>query len=128
MDTHTHTHTYVCVCVCVCVYIYMLSQSVMSNSCDPMDCSLPGSSVHGDSPLKNTGVCCHALLQGIFPTQGLNPHLLHLLHWQAGSLSCKSSVLRYQVIRCAIILCTTEKKCKYYNGTMTQHFKLKIKF
>ena len=34
----------------------------------------------------NTEVGCHALLQGIFPTQGLNPPLLHLLHWQAGSL------------------------------------------
>ena len=34
-----------------------------------------------DSPGKNTGVGCHALLQGIFPTQGLNQHLLHLLHW-----------------------------------------------
>ena len=33
--------------------------------CKPMDCSLPGSSVHGfDSPGKNTGVGCHALLQG----------------------------------------------------------------
>ena len=42
-----------------------------------MDCSLPGSSVHGDSPGKNTGVGCHALLQGIFPTQGLNPGLPH---------------------------------------------------
>ena len=30
-----------------------------------------------DSPSKNTGVGCHALLQGIFPTQGLNPGLLH---------------------------------------------------
>ena len=30
--------------------------------CDPMDSSLPGSSVHGDSPGKNTGVSCHALL------------------------------------------------------------------
>ena len=29
---------------------------------------------------------CHAFLQGIFPTQGLNPHLLCLLHWQAGYL------------------------------------------
>ena len=38
--------------------------------CNPMDCSPPGSSVHGDSPGKNTGVGCHALLQGIFPTQG----------------------------------------------------------
>ena len=38
-----------------------------------MDCSLPGISVHGDSLGKNTGVGCHALLQGIFPTWGLNP-------------------------------------------------------
>ena len=45
--------------------------------CDSMDCSLPGSSVHADSPGKNTGVGCHALLQGIFPTQGSNQGLLH---------------------------------------------------
>ena len=43
---------------------------------NPMDCCLPGSSVHGDSPSKTTGVGCHFLLQGIFPTQGLNPHLM----------------------------------------------------
>jgi len=42
-----------------------------------MNCSPPGSSVHGDSPGKNTGVGCHALLQRIFPTQGSNPGLLH---------------------------------------------------
>ena len=41
-----------------------------------MDCSPPGSSVHGDSPGKNTGVGCHALLQGIFLTQGLNSTFL----------------------------------------------------
>ena len=40
-----------------------------------MDCSLPGSSIHRDSLGKNTGVGCHALLQGIFPTQGLSPAL-----------------------------------------------------
>ena len=34
-----------------------------------MDCSPPGSSVHGDSPGKNTGVGCHTLLQGTFPTR-----------------------------------------------------------
>ena len=45
--------------------------------CNPMDCKLPGSSIHGDSPSKNTGMGCHALLQGIFPNQGLNPGLLH---------------------------------------------------
>ena len=44
--------------------------------CDPMDGSPPGSSVHGDSPGKNTGVGCHALLQGIFPTQGSNLSLM----------------------------------------------------
>ena len=37
--------------------------------CDPVDCSLPGSS--------NTGMSCHSLLQEIFPTQGLNLSLLH---------------------------------------------------
>ena len=45
--------------------------------CDPMDCSSPGFSAHGDSPGKSTGVGCHALLQGIFPTQGSNPELLY---------------------------------------------------
>ena len=55
--------------------------------CDAMDSSPPGSSVHGDSPGKNTGVGCHALLQRIFLTQGSNPHLLCLLCWQEGSSS-----------------------------------------
>ena len=41
--------------------------------CDPMDYSLPGPSVHRDSPGKKTGVGCHAFLQGIVPTQGSNP-------------------------------------------------------
>ena len=45
--------------------------------CNPMDCSPPGSSVHRDSPGKNTGVGCLALFQGIFPTQGSNPSLPH---------------------------------------------------
>ena len=45
--------------------------------CNPMDCSPPGSSVHGDSPGRNTGVGDHALLQGIFPTQGSDPRLPH---------------------------------------------------
>ena len=46
--------------------------------CDPMDCSPPGSSAHGDSPGKNSGMDCHGLLQGIFPFQGSNPDLPHL--------------------------------------------------
>ena len=57
------------------------SLSEVARSCptlyNPMDCSPPGSSVHGDSPCKNTGVGCHSLLQGIFLTQGSNLGLLH---------------------------------------------------
>ena len=55
----------------------MCSQSLQScpTHCDPKDCSPPGSSVHGDSPGKNTGVGCHVLLHGIFPTQGSNSGL-----------------------------------------------------
>ena len=48
--------------------------------CNPIDCSLPGSSVHRDSPGEKTGVGCHTLLQGFFPTQGLNPGLPHCRH------------------------------------------------
>ena len=68
-------------CVCVC------EQSLPSCStlCDPMDCSLPGFSVHRDSWRKNTWVGCHALLQGISLTQGSNSSLSCLLHWQVGS-------------------------------------------
>ena len=49
---------------------------------DPMNCGLPGSFVHGDSPSKNTGVGCHSLLQEIFPVQGSNPCFPCLLHWR----------------------------------------------
>ena len=59
----------------VCV-LYLVTQWCLI-LCDPMDSSLPGSSVHGDSPGKNTGVGCHAFLQGIFPTQGSNSGLPH---------------------------------------------------
>ena len=45
--------------------------------CDPMNCSLPVSFEHGNSPGRNIGVGCHALLQGIFLTQGLNVLLFH---------------------------------------------------
>ena len=60
-DSETH---YTCMCSC----------SVMSDSATPWTV---GFFVHGDSPGKNTRMGCHALLQGIFPTQGLNPGLLH---------------------------------------------------
>ena len=58
--------------LCVC-----LVTQLCPTLCDRMDCSLPGFSVHGDSPGKNTGVGCQAILEGIFPNQRSNPGLLH---------------------------------------------------
>ena len=46
----------------LCVVFYLVVQSC-STLCDPMECSPPGSSACGDSPGKNTGVGCHAILQ-----------------------------------------------------------------
>ena len=60
--------------------------------CDPMDCSPPGF-CPWNFPGKNTGVDCHSLLQRNFPTQGLNPGLLHrrqilyhLSHWKVSGV------------------------------------------
>ena len=93
-----------------CCAVCLVTQSCPT-VCDPVDCSLPGTSVHGDSPCKNTGEGCHALLQGIFPTQGLNPGLLHcrqilyrlsyqgsprILQWVAYPFSRRSSHPRNQ--------------------------------
>ena len=76
--------------------------------CDPMDWGPPGSSVHGDSPGKNTGVGWHALLQGVFPTQGSNPGLPHcrqfFTSWatreaqESGDLGINSSLICDHVI------------------------------
>ena len=64
--------------------LLLLSHRVVSRLfAAPWTCSLPGSSVHGISPGKDTGAGCHFLLQGISPTQESN---LHLLHRQADSL------------------------------------------
>ena len=76
-------HGCVCVCLCVCVWVCVLVAQSCLTLCDPMDCSLLGSSVHGiilcpwNYPGRNIGVGCHFLLQGIFLTQGSNPGLLH---------------------------------------------------
>ena len=66
--------------------------------CDPMDCSPPGFSVHGifqarilkRKKKKNIGAGCPFFLRGIFLTQGSNPCLLGLLHWQKCSLPAET--------------------------------------
>ena len=98
LSLHLFEYHILCICVCTCVYvcvsvcvgvIFICSQflCICAKSlhlgptlCDPVNYSLQGSSVHGDSPGKNTEVGCHAFLQGIFLTLGLNPRLLRLLH------------------------------------------------
>ena len=65
------------------VFCFFLVAQSCPTLCDPEDCSLPDSSVHGDSSGKSTRVGCDALLQGIFPTQGSNPgppHCMRILY------------------------------------------------
>ena len=66
---------------CLCAKLLQLCLTL----CNPMDCSPPGSSVHR---ILQARMGCHALLQGIFLTQGLHLCLLYLslLFWQAVSL------------------------------------------
>ena len=73
-------------CICMCngiihyvtvlrgegIYVLSLVAQSYPTLCKTMDCNTPGSSVHRDSADKNTGVGCHALFRGLFPTQGLN--------------------------------------------------------
>ena len=68
---------------CLHSYIHCLVTHPSQTLCNPVDCSPPGSSVHGILQARNTAVGCRFLLQGIFRTQEMKPHLLHFLHWQA---------------------------------------------
>ena len=70
--------------------VYAKSLQSFPTLCDPMDCMPTRLLGPWDSPEKNTGVCCHALLQGFFQTWGSNPSLLHVLHWQVAFLPLMS--------------------------------------
>ena len=71
--------------VCVCVFVYVCTQLCLT-LCNPMDCSPSGSSAHGIFQARILEWVAISSSRGIFSTQGLNPCLLCLLHWQAGSL------------------------------------------
>ena len=60
-----------------CPFFCLVVAQSCPTLCDPMDYSPNRLLYPWDSPSKNTGVGCHFLLQGIFPTQGSNPRLLH---------------------------------------------------
>ena len=79
---HTHTHTGLSATKGTCVLSHsILSDSLRTSGLQPIRLLCPW-----DFPGRHTRVGCHFLLQGIFPTQGSNPCLLHLLHWQVGFL------------------------------------------
>ena len=81
--------------ICMC-----LVAQLCLTLCNPSNCCLPGSSVHGVSPSKNTGVGCHALLQGISPTLGSNPGLPHC-RWILYCLSHQGSP---RILECLSLL------------------------
>ena len=94
--------------------VYSVAQSCLT-LCDSMDCSPPGSSVHGMSQAR--------ILRwvpfpppGIFLIQGLNMCLLHLLHWQAGSLP-----LSYQETLLLTLFCLKNKSKR--NMLLSPHFR-----
>ena len=102
----------VCVCLCVCVCTCALSHVWLLVTPWSVACQAPFS---WNFPGKNTRVGCHFLLQGIFLTQGLNPHLLH---WQVDSLplhhlgspkrSLVFSILLYSSV---YLLCSLRRVC-----------------
>ena len=107
--------------MCVC-----LVTQLRLTLCNPLDCSPPGSSVHGDSPGKNTGVGCHSLLQGIFPTQELNWGLLHC-RWILYPLSHRGSpraFLTFQRVPCPTFLSIpTTSSCHLSSLLLEQQFR-----
>ena len=113
--------------MCVCAYTYMhihiyaavqrlVVQSCLT-LCNPMNYSPPGSSVHRDSPGKNTEVGCHALLQGIFPTQGLNPGLPHCRQTLYHPTTFRTLFANIQCRLASITLISSLRTSKNFNST-----------
>ena len=79
--------------------------------CDPLDCIPPGSTVHGISSGKNTGISCNFFFQGTFLTQGSN---LNLLHWQVDSLPLsigeapRSLFVIYNILHTIVCVCQSQ--------------------
>ena len=71
--------------------------------CGPMDCSPLDSSVHGLLQARILEWVSRFLLQGIFPTQGSNPHPFRLLRWQVGSLPLAPPGDTWVPLKCSIL-------------------------
>ena len=79
-------------------YVCLVAQLCLT-LCNPTDYIALGSSVHGASPGKNTGVGCHALLQGIFPTQGIE---FRSPTWQVDSLPSEPQGKPSEKVTCLV--------------------------
>ena len=102
--------------------------------CNPMDCSLPGSSIHRNFPGKSTGVGCHFLLQEIFPIQGLNPGLPYCrqtLYHVSNQGSPSNVLVRFIIHRhnpkmpnrcCASFFVVGNEICRYLSLTLKEMF------
>ena len=92
----------------MCPVLCLVAQSCPT-LCDPMDCSPPGSSVHGDSPGKNPGVGCYALLQGCSQLRDRTQ-----VSWIAGgfltSWATREAHAQKQISPCAT---ATEPECSW---------------
>ena len=120
----------------ILLYYYCGCAKLLLTLCDPVNYRLL---CPWDSPGKSTEVGCHALLQGTFLAQGLNPYLLCPQHWQAGSLplappgklACKIE-LKYDLICKGIPMfpgniehCSQLPHsiwCYNYNNVTSEHF------
>ena len=117
-------------CLTLFLSLLFFSGSVMSDlSCDYMDCSPPGLSVHGIFQARILE--CHFFFQGIFPTHGSNPHFLDcrkiLYHWASMEthflLSCIISphvidyfLWLYHYLLILLIIHPLTQECKFHGG------------
>ena len=101
--------------------------------CNPRDCSPARLLCSCDFPGKNTGVGCHFLLQGMFPTQKLNPGLLHcwqiLHHWATRDAmeiwvaSCPFSVHNAPV---NVLMCAFQHRCVHVSLGCLRHQRWRV--
>ena len=105
-DSIIYIYVYVCVCVCVCVCVrvrVLVNQSCLT-LCNPVDYSLPGSSVHGDILGKYTRVGCHSLLC-------VYTHTHTHTHTHFGLFSIKSY---YKILNTISVLCSKSWLLAYF--------------
>ena len=115
LRSNWHKGKHVCVCVCVraCERVYACAQ-LCPTLCEPLDC--PGSSVYKifRARILESVVISYSRVS---PTQGLNPHILHLLHWQADSLPLRHLGSLAQSKTCVHVQkhgCQPQERIKYF--------------